>query len=159
MKKRITQMLLVISMLILLGSSATMVFAETIDFHNQIDYRKPSSAKSIVKKLKLSKKKHKHFKYYYTGNKVQIGINDKDYYFPDLYPYLSVINNGNKKLTFHGIKIGDTKAKVKEKLEKTAYGRYLKKDMSYAGFGPDGIYMKFKNGKLKSWKYYLEPTG
>ena len=110
------------------------------------------NVKKMAKKLGLKTKKSKKYQSFYAkGKKIKIGYNKN----PNgiSRPLYKIVNAGNKRFTYHGVRIGMTKKKCRsllslspEKTKNTDTFRYVH-GLSLT------LYYNSK-GKLKKWTYY-----
>ena len=120
-----------------------------------------NDAKKLAKKIgNMRSSSSKEFKTaYYKGNNVVIGINGDAQPGTRYDDYIYVKNTGNKKFTICGVKIGDSKSSVKNKMS-NQYNMFTVRSGKTYRRGEAG-YIKFyyKNGKVSKWIYTLSPTG
>ena len=96
---------------------------------------------------------------YQEGNKVVIGVNGDAQPGTKYDDYIYVKNTGNKKFTICGVKIGDSKSTVKNKMKKQSGVFTVKSGKTYRRGEAGYIVFMYKNGKLYKWSYTLSPTG
>lgn len=102
-----------------------------------------------------------NYKQWYTGNKMSVGMRDKEYFAEGPSEYFQITdieNNGNKGVSFYNIFIGDSYTAVKDKLK--AHGYYPGSNSNIFYFGNSSQFnCKFVNGKLSSYIWQLRYTG
>lgn len=110
---------------------------------------------------KIGKMKNKNSKkyttFYWSGNKVTIGVCENAKAGKYNNEYIRVTNSGNKKFMFCKVKIGDKKSTVEKKLSKQYLRSYDNGKTYWYG---DAAYIKFiyKKNKVKKWIYVIAPT-
>lgn len=93
---------------------------------------------------------------YYSGNKMVIGVNNSPVYGTAKNEYVRIANNGNKKVLFFGVRIGDTKTQMERKF--SAHKIRSTNGRSYSNANSWDIYPKFSHGRLVSYVYVCRPN-
>ena len=148
---------------ILLSTLTCSVFAASTVQMNLWAYGSSTAkdAKKLAKKIgNMKSASSKEFKSaYYKGNHVVIGVNNDAQAGTKYDDYIYVKNMGNKKFTICGVKIGDSKSKVKSKMSKQSGIFTVKSGKTYRRGEAGYIVFSYKNGKVSKWSYTLSPTG
>lgn len=166
-KKHCLKIFLLIALIFLVGSEQTSVYAgtQTIDIKNYLknDYKN----QHIIGCSKLSsaiggmnpKKNAAYRNFYKVGKKMYIGANNtKNAAYPRKLVYIK--NNGNKKIRYYGVKIGDSYSIVKQSLAKYHMtGVRVKNDVYvFSNSNASSLRAVFRSGKLRSFIYIYSYT-
>ena len=141
---------------------ATPVSAKKIDVKDYLagfGQNTPAQAKVMIQEISGMKKKSNSVypTLYYTGNHMIIGINSKAVCGSKKPNYIYIENKGNKKVSYYGISIGESKSKVLKKLTRMYYRSY-DGGKTYSNCNASSLQISFKNGKLSGFKFIVAPT-
>ena len=158
-KRRILSFICILT--IFISTQTVFAASKTVDMNlwgvgSGITVREASRLANKIGKMK--KKTSKMFpSFYMIGNKVTIGVNENARPMTSASEYIRVINNGNKKLTICGNKIGASKSSVVKKMEQAGF-RSFKSGKQFIRGQAGVVTITYKNGKMQKWKYVLKPT-
>ncbi len=158
---------LLVVVLFLLGSGQAIVYAgaQTIDLQNYLKNEYKNEHVTGCRRLSsaiggMKTKKNAAYKNLYkVGKKMYIGANNrKNAAYPRKLVYIK--NNGNKKVRYYGVKIGDSYTTVKRKLSKYhMVGVQVKSGVYvFAYSDASSLQAVFRGGKLRSFTYIYAYT-
>lgn len=164
-KSRCLKIILFAVILFTVSGEQTMVYAKTIDIKNYLENDYNNQHVSGCRRLTSAiggmraRRNTNYRNFYKVGKKMYIGANNSE---NAAYPrrLTFIKNNGNKKIRYYGVKIGDSYSRVKRKLARYHMSSFkIKKGVyTFANSNAESLKTVFRNGKLKSFTYVYAYT-